>query len=321
MAEGLFNPLTFPFPPRLAPAQLLKSVVKVRPKRTLRFEVFSTEKEADEFSRVAVDTLGFETFYLGYTQDDFNKSYDPNFSNQLFSHEFCELIKTGATFPAETTLQGNGTGVLLSSDGLVVTNFHLVSGIVEAAGLLETGKFGGPLLDAPSLSVDVLESMENGTLTYRRYDSVKLVATFSRSDAYSKRLDLALLKIDLKNHPEFLKISTRDAQRFERIFSLGFSMRTARSEEQKNKLGYEDADDSLRAAAGLVVQLDDNSFLSDVDRAPGNSGSATLNENGELVGIYSGSTGNGITDYSKGGYSRHVLASNIQKLLPACKFM
>ncbi len=92
----------------------------------------------------------------------------------------------------------------------------------------------------------------------------------------------------------------------ERIFVLGFTMRTARLEENKKKYKYEDAHYDLRVSCGKILEFDsDSTFLSSADGGPGNSGSLTVNEKGEIVGIYYGSTGNGIVD-PKGIKRRHV---------------
>lgn len=67
------------------------------------------------------------------------------------------------------------------------------------------------------------------------------------------------------------------------------------------------------------MKLDgENSFLADTDGAPGNSGSAAINANGELVGIYCGSTGNGIVEPIK-SFRRYVPSRHLQPLLESKK--
>lgn len=315
MAEGLFDPTTFPFSSTIQKSKLLKSIVKVRPKRKLKYDIFKTEDEASNWSKTVVDSNGFETFFVGMTEDETKLVNDANFSNRLFTHEFCELHKSGAVFPNEAWLKGTGSGFFISPTGHVVTNFHLVSGIVEAHGLLETGYRGPQPIRAPSISVEVLESYENGEWDYKVFDTVFLVATFSKKQAFGEKLDLAILKIDHDSSSHFLSMTNKSIKPFEKLYSVGFSMRTARSEKNKQLFGYNDANYSMRASVGLMVKDDGNSFLSDVDGAPGNSGSAAISEKGELVGVYMGSTGNGITSFAECGHRRHVYAHHIHTLL------
>ena len=156
--------------------------------------------------------------------------------------------------------------------------------------------------------------MKDNKIIYNKASEVFFAGTYSKSDAYGNRQDLALLKINQKTS-NYLKVSKIRPQKFDRIYSIGFSMRTARREEKMKLFGYENANYDLRVSCGLVSQSNnENSFLADADGAPGNSGSAAINENGELVGIYCGSTGNGIVDPNK-SLRRYVHASNLAALL------
>jgi hypothetical protein len=310
--EGLFNPFQFSFPKSINQDLVLKSIVKIRPKRTLEFSFFETNEMADRFSETRIDESGFETIQCGFVESDRLKCSNPEFSQALFTHEFCELIKSGSIFPTKTPLLGHGTGVVVSKDGYIATNFHLVSGAVEHLGKLD-GYFGTKNYLIKNIEVEIPTQMLGGEIKYRKATEVFLAGTYSRTDAFKNRLDLAILKIN-ELTPDFLPITKSIPTESYSIYSIGFSMRTARNEERKKLLGYQDACYDLRVSSGQIVRLDgENSFLADTDGAPGDSGSAAINDNGELVGIYSGSTGNGIVDPSK-SFRRYVHSKFLMQL-------
>ena len=311
--EGLFSPQDFSFPKAIDKERVLRSIVKVRPLRTLEYQFFANDDEAAKFSTTVLDGEGFETIRCGMSESDKEAVNNPEFSQALFTHEFCELLKAGDSFPAKTALRGNGNGVLISADGYIVTNYHLISGAVELHKSTDSGYFGKEPVRVKNIEVEILDKIANGELIYRKATEVFLVASYSKTDAYGNKKDLALLKIS-EAGLNFLPISKEAPKRFAKIYSVGFSMRTARKEERKKMLGYADANYDLRVSTGLVTNLEANSFLADTDGAPGNSGSVGINEQGEIIGIYCGSTGNGIVDPSK-SYRRYVNAQHIEKFL------
>lgn len=311
--EGLYEPLQFPFPKAIDKHNVLKAIVKVRPLRMLEYSFFQNDDEADQFSKTLIDENGFETIRCGMTEADKEKCKDPEFSQALFTHEFCELMKTDKVLPQKARLLGHGTGIAISPDGYIATNFHLISGAAEFLEKLD-GHFGSKNLLIKNIEIDFAYEISDLEIKYKKASEVFLAATYSMADAYGKKLDLAILKIN-ESTPHFLPMAKDPANRFERIFSIGFSMRTSRQEEKKIALGYQDAAYDLRVSSGLITQFDsENSFLADTDGAPGNSGSAAINSQGELVGIYCGSTGNGIVNPSK-SLRRYVGSQHLSELL------
>lgn len=311
--EGLYDPNHFLFPSSVDKNKILKSVVKVRPLRTLEYSFFDTDAEADKFSETLIDQNGFETIQYGFTESDRAQCANPEFAQALFTHELCQLIHSKATFPSKANLLGHGNGVLISKDGYIATNFHLISGAVEHLKKTD-GYFDESNFLIKNIEVEYAYGISDLEIKYKKANEVYFAGTYSKADAYGNRTDLAVLKINEKISG-FIPLAKDKVQKSEKIYSVGFSMRTARNEEQKKLFGYEDASYDLRVSSGLVTKLDgENSFLADTDGAPGNSGSAAINEFGELVGIYCGSTGSGIVDPNK-SFRRYVHSDKLHNLL------
>jgi hypothetical protein len=311
--EGLYDPFLFSLPSNIDKENILRSIVKVRPLRTLEYSFFQTDEEADKFSETLLDENGLETIQYGFVEADRAKCSDPEFSQALFTHEFCELISQNTIFPTKTKLLGHGNGITISSNGYIATNFHLIPGTVEHLKKLD-GYFEESNLLIKNIEVEYAYEITKDTIKYKKASEVFLAGTYSKKDAYGNRLDLAILKI---NEPtqNFIPLAKDSPKKFDQIYSIGFSMRTARKEDKRQLFGYEDASYNLRISSGLVIKIDgENSFLADTDGAPGNSGSAAINSSGELVGIYCGSTGNGIVDPSK-SFRRYVNAQKLHGLL------
>lgn len=311
--EGLYEPFQFIFPDKFDQLNIFKSVVKVRPLRTLEYSIFQTDQEADTFSKTLIDENGFETIQYGFIESDKTKCADPEFSQALFTHEFCELLKFNTSFPTKTNLLGHGNGVIISENGYIATNFHLISGAAEYLKKTD-GYFEGNNFLIKNIEVEYAYEISELEIKYIKACEVYFAGTYSKSDAYGNKIDLAILKINEKVS-NYIPLAKENVKLSEKIYSIGFSMRTSRKEQQLNLLGYKDAFYDLRVSSGIVSKLDgENSFLADTDGAPGNSGSAAINENGELIGIYCGSTGNGIVDPTK-SLRRYVHSNKLRQLL------
>lgn len=242
--EGLFHPDQFTFPATIDKGKVLKSIVKIRPIRTLEYNLFQTEEEADKFCETLIDEKGFETIQYGFTDKNKTQIDDPEFSQALFTYEFCELLKSNASFPAKTPLLGHGTGFFISTDGYIATNFHLVSGAVAYLNG-EDGYFDSENQHIHNIEIEYPVSLNGSMIEYKKASKVFLAGTYSKKDAYGKRLDLAILKID-ESASDFIPLSKTQPSRFDQIYSIGFSMRTSRKEDRKKLLGYEDAQYDLR---------------------------------------------------------------------------
>lgn len=311
MSEGLYRPNQFNFPDGLDKNKILFSIVKIRPLRNLEYQLFNSKEEAESWSDWKTLDDGSELIKYGATQAEIDQCSNPEFSQALLNFEFCEAVKNNMNFPVTTPLIGTGTGVLISSNGYILTNFHLASGIITAAKR-DKEKFINTSVKIIGLEVEVANSINaKGELIYQKCKEVYLISNSSSKEAYGAKLDLALLKVDLKTD-NYLSLANDNVAINETVINIGFTMRTARSKENKKEFSYEDGNYDLRISSGTCLEVEsDNSFLSDVDGGPGNSGSATINSKGELVGLYYGSTANGIVDFSK-GKRRHVYSKAIK---------
>ncbi len=265
MAEGLFNPLEYGFAEDFPRNKVLHSVVKVIPKRKLVFDLFASDKERDDWSTgFKADGSGFETMRAGYSKADLEQFSKPEYLNQIVNYEFYELYKQQTKFPAQSYIKGSASGFFLGPNGHIVTNYHIVSGIIEAKGYDREGYVGSKLIPAPSLSIEIVKSLSSHEIIYEKIDEVFLAGCYAKSDAYGKELDLAVLKVNLKPS-HFLEPCDAPVSLHQKVYSIGFPMRTARSEQRRDLYNYNDANYDLRVSSGLVVKKEEKNFLTDTD--------------------------------------------------------
>jgi serine protease Do len=171
-----------------------------------------------------------------------------------------QITSTGFTLSNQDSSDGSnaavfsrerstGSGVLLSADGLVMTNNHVVAGArkirVRLNGLKD--KNGMPFGD--------LEAKVLGT---------------------DRLTDLALLKIDVSNVPFLPLADSADLQQGELVMAFGSPLGL----ENSVSMGV------ISAAARQIGQDDPRVFIqTDAAVNPGNSGGPLVNARGEVVGI------------------------------------
>ena len=152
---------------------------------------------------------------------------------------------------------------------------------------------------------------DTGKISYKKAEKVYLVSNPSTKNAYKNKHDLALLKIDTEIK-DFLSLNVENPKVGDASNVIGFTMRTARLEENKKKYNYEDANYDLRVSTGSVQEIDsDSTFLTNADGGPGNSGSATLDDKGNVIGVYFGATANGLVDPTN-VRRRHILIKSVR---------
>lgn len=165
---------------------------------------------------------------------------------------------------AEVPFSGHGSGAVISSDGYILTNFHVIDG---AGSVRVYNNYTDQYYDAEICQVD-------------------------------PNLDLALIKIDEEDLP-FLNFGNSDLMRpgdfvvltgnpfgFKNLLTLGVVGNVAQGLFEAYEYGWQKGD---------VGRFSDY-LISDAMSNPGNSGGPLVNLNGQLVGIASrGSEGLGLS--------------------------
>lgn len=150
---------------------------------------------------------------------------------------------------------GEGSGIIVSKDGYIMTNYHVVSGADPKGGL-----------------------SSNTVLEVFLPDGREAKAVFKGGD---EKTDLAVIKIDLKNLPIADLGDSSELQVGELAVAIG------------NPLGMEFAGSvtvGVISALNRTVEMSDktlNLIQTDAAINEGNSGGALLNSRGEVIGINS----------------------------------
>ena len=147
------------------------------------------------------------------------------------------------------TPSGLGSGFFLSEDGYLITNFHVIEGETK-------------------ISVEVYHQ-KDGQLDRHSYKDVRIVAM-------NKFGDLALLKVDDKDAPKFLRVSLGESDALsvgDKVFAIG------------SPLGLE-----RTVTEGILStktrQFQGALYLQTTTQInPGNSGGPLFNLRGEVVGV------------------------------------
>jgi S1-C subfamily serine protease len=312
--EGLFTPdqvhLT-----NLQRENLVAAMVRIRPKTRLIIDVVDTQDQVSKLSRNESEADGTERWFRYFLRDDLARVDDPEFRMGMVRWEFSELVRAGAKFPAETWLDGGGSGFCISNTGLVLTNYHLVTGEV-AYHKREAGVVNQEVL-CRALQVEVAAQTGDGPWRWQPADRVYLVSNPPTNRAIDSqgagpaklKEDFALLRIE-PTPLATLTLSTRAVTLGEELWMAGFPLRTARSEDAKRASRYEDADGTLRISSGKVTGIEGGDyFTSDVDGSMGNSGSAAIDREGLVVGMFSRVTGNGPRNAFEYGHTERVFVS------------
>jgi serine protease Do len=159
----------------------------------------------------------------------------------------------GSGFGDQIAAQGEGSGIIVSEDGYIMTNYHVVQ---YADPKSQTGK--------------------NTTLEVFLPDKRQVKAKFIGGDSTN---DLAVIKVDLKGLPVAELGDSSKLEVGEQVVAIG------------NPLGMEFAGSvTVGVISALNRQIDaENMSLIQTDAAinPGNSGGALVNSKGQVIGINS----------------------------------
>ena len=156
------------------------------------------------------------------------------------------------------TQRSAGTGVILSSDGLVLTNRHVV----------------------PSGTTDVSVTLSDGTVL----DKVKVIARTSGNDS----LDIAFLKIEDDKGKKLVAAQLGDSSKMkvgDAVVAIGNTLGQFQNTVTSGIIsGY---GRSLPAgdSSGRTAEKLDDMFQTDAAINEGNSGGPLVNMNGEVIGI------------------------------------
>lgn len=164
------------------------------------------------------------------------------------------------------TQQGAGTGMILTSDGLIMTNRHVV----------------------PSGTTSVSVTLSDGTV----YKDVKVIGRTNDSDS----LDVAFLKIQDLKGKTLTPIKIADSSKVvvgESVIAIGNALGQFQNTVTSGIIsGYGRSvtagDESVSSTENL-----DNLFQTDAAINPGNSGGPLVNLNGEVIGMNTAVAGEG----------------------------
>jgi S1-C subfamily serine protease len=288
MAEGFFLPEQLQIP-GVPPEHLRRAVVRVMPRTLLRLDLAATREEAHALSHNENLPDGSELWHRFFTSEDVARADDPEFAAAMVRHEFAALVRRGATFPQTVPLDGGGTGFAIDDAGHVVTNYHLVTAEVAHHGRLE-GVVGQ----------EVRCSTLRVQLPHQEAESVWLVSHPSDARALCPdergllhpREDTALLRVQ-PAPSAWLTLSSREVSVGEAVWMAGFPLRSVRDPDALQRVGYTDADGTLRVSKGQILECDGDYLVTDLDGSMGNSGSPLFDAQGQVIGIFSRATGRG----------------------------
>ncbi len=280
------------------------SVLRLDTGRRLHHRVCDSVEEADKWSRFVVDDAGNETLLCGWTQaeiDDLNLEIPgPDWAVGT-RHELVLHLAQGGTLPYQTAWTGFGTATLVSQSGYLLTVQHLVTGPQKHHGMPERlfDREGQP---APNLRILTDEGDDLGPVRLCYTDSA---------------LDLAVLKIDSPVGLAPVAITESAPRLHERVWQWAYPHRSFRSESERSFFCFEEANHELRYSPGLVVAgVGQRQWFSDGDAVLGSSGSAMLNDSGQLVGIYRGGGARDLLPEDPKRYRRCVDVHSLKQSLP-----
>ena len=159
--------------------------------------------------------------------------------------------------PQQFEQQGAGTGVIISKEGLVITNRHVV----------------------PRGTTSVSVTLSDGTIL----DDVEVIGRTSDSDP----LDIAFLKINDKKGKELTIASIGDSSSMEvgdRVIAIGNALGQFENTVTSGILSGYGRDIEASDGSNSTESLE-NLFQTDAAINPGNSGGPLMNLSGEVIGI------------------------------------
>jgi len=311
MSEGLFEPHRLAIP-NVHVDSLIGALVRVAPSTLLRLALVDSAEEARLIARNEMLPDGTELWHRAFVRADTARCDQPGFALNMVSHEFCTLVKQGASFPQTVRLAGGGSGFAVSAAGHVLTNLHLVSSEVEHHRR-EEGAVNTEVRCA-QLQAQVARRDANGSWQWHDCDAVYLVSNPPYSRGFRKdaegnwhlQEDTALLRVE-PAPTGYLPLSMRRVSVDEPVWMAGFPLRTARHAASCERVGYRNADGTLRVSSGRVTgEEGEDYFVADLDGSMGNSGSPVFDGDGLVVGMFSRAFGDRMSHVQEYGHISRV---------------
>ena len=205
--------------------------------------------------------------------DDF---YNNDFFSQFFSDPFGQFFGQSSPKQRTRTYQTSGSGVIVSSDGYIVTNNHVVA-------------------DADSITV---------TLNDKREFLAKLIGTDPNND-------LAVIKISANDLQPIVYGNSDDVKVGQWVLAVGNPFNLT-STVTAGIVSAKARDINILSTKGQSNTL--TSFIqTDAAMNPGNSGGALVNLQGELIGVNAAIASNGTNSYV--GYSFAIPVNIAKKVI------
>jgi S1-C subfamily serine protease len=180
----------------------------------------------------------------------------------------------------ESEFTGNGSGFLITNDGYIATNYHVIEDVSE---------------------INVVFDVDGEQLSY----SGEVV----HSD---KDNDVAIIKVDLSDRKVQLPymLATKLQEVGSSIFALGYPYADVMGSEIKYTNG------SVNARTG--IQGDVRFYQVSAQVQPGNSGGPCFNEKGEIIGIVSAMLDDAVYENQNVNYVLKIsYLKNLMELLPS----
>lgn len=291
--EGLFAPHEINSLPKNR--NLIAAVIKARPVFKFDIRVFQTQVEKANYKKqkgvnlkkflkdkgsiwpVIVTRKEIDQFC-----GEINTYLKPGF------YELCQAYQQNCNkLPCHTEsafMKDSATGFFISKDGHFLTNYHVARECIERLKR-ENGSRKVEL--CPDLEIEIPEwpNKDNSPI-YKKYKgNVYLLRNLSKENWKPVGNDFALLKVNYKPK-SFLKLSKKQVTKGTEVWALGFPAKSKRDVKALKKIGYKDADNTLRVSYGVITNISsESSFNSDLDALHGNSGSPVVTKDGNVVGI------------------------------------
>jgi len=182
--------------------------------------------------------------------------------------------------------KGTGTGIVLSSDGYIITNCHVIENSYQTLQSNGRNPFDNPFSFFGGGYETITKTERASEVTVTLYDGSEHKAEIIGSD---ENTDLAILKIDAEGLIPAVLGSSDDLKLGERAITLGYPLGLGLSASGGMISGLE-KEITAELSNGTTATM--TLIQTDASINPGNSGGPLLNGRGEVIGITSSKIAN-----------------------------